>query len=81
MGYDRAGAKRPVNMTLNDDLVRRARRFTRNMSETVEALLAEYVAQAEAKERCLDRQIADYIEVSDAFAAEHGSLTDEFPTL
>ncbi len=81
MGYDRAAAKRPVNMTLNDDLVRRARRFTPNLSETVEALLADYVAAAEASEVHLDQQIADYIRASDAFSAEYGSLTDEFPTL
>ncbi len=81
MGYDRAAPKRPVNLTLNDDLVRRARRFTANLSETVEALLATYLAQAEASEIRLDQQVADYIKISDAFAAEHGSLADEFPTL
>ena len=81
MSHDRAAPKRPVNMTLNDDLVRRARRFTPNLSETVEALLAGYVAQAEASEIGRAQQIADYIKVSDAFAAEHGSLAEEFPTL
>lgn len=81
MGYDRTAPKRPVNMTLNEDLVRRARRFTPNLSETVEALLTGYVANAEATETRRDQQIADYIAASDAFAAEQGSLADEFPTL
>ena len=49
--------------------------------ETVEALLSDYVARAEASEIRLDQQIADYVRVSDDFATEHGSLKDEFPTL
>ena len=43
MGYDRAASKRAVNMTLNEDLVRRARGLTPDLSETVENLLAAYV--------------------------------------
>ena len=81
MRYDPAAPKHDVNMTLNDDLVQRARRHTANLSETVEALLADYVAQAEGREIGLNQQIADYIKVSDDFAAEHGSLSDEFPTV
>ncbi len=81
MGYDHAAPERPVNMTLNDDLVRRARLITPNLSETVEALLADYVEQAEGGETRLNQQIAGYIRASDEFAVEHGSLTDEFPTL
>jgi hypothetical protein len=30
-GYDRAAPKRPVNMTLNEDLVRRVRGLTANL--------------------------------------------------
>ena len=81
MGYDQAASKRPVNMSLNHDLVKQARRLTPNLSETVEALLAGYVTEAELRETRLNRQIADYVKASDDFAAEYGSLTDEFPTL
>ena len=49
MGHDRAAPKRPVNMTLNEDLVRRVRRITPNLSETVERLLTEFVDDVEAR--------------------------------
>jgi post-segregation antitoxin (ccd killing protein) len=39
--------KRPVNLTLNEVLVERARRYTDNLSATLESLLTEYVARQE----------------------------------
>jgi post-segregation antitoxin (ccd killing protein) len=45
MNYVARGAKKPVNMTLSEDLVREARRLTRNLSETVERLLCSFVDQ------------------------------------
>jgi antitoxin CcdA len=81
MGYDRAAPKRAVNMTLNEDLVRRARGLTPNLSETVENLLAAYVEDAEARAAQREQQIAAHIAASDAFVAKYGSLADEFGTL
>jgi antitoxin CcdA len=81
MGYDRAASKRPVNMTLNEDLVRRVRRLTPNLSETVETLLAAYVDDAEAQAADRAKQIAAHIAANDAFVARHGSLADEFSIL
>jgi antitoxin CcdA len=81
MGYDRAAPKRPVNMTLNEDLVRRVRRITPNLSETVETLLVAFVDEAEAKVATHEKQIADHIAANDAFVAKHGSLANEFDTL
>jgi hypothetical protein len=64
-------------MTLNEDLVRRARGFAATLSETVENLLAAFIEAAEAKDADLQRRI-----VADAaFVARHGSLADEFDTL
>jgi antitoxin CcdA len=68
-------------MTLNEDLVRQARNLTPDLSETVEGLLAMFVADAEAKNTGLQRQIEAHIVASDAFIAKHGSLADEFSTL
>lgn len=48
MVYDKGAPKRPVNITLNEDFVRRVRELTNNLSKTVEALLADYVEAAEA---------------------------------
>jgi post-segregation antitoxin (ccd killing protein) len=42
-------AKRPVNLTLSPDLVRRARAITANLSETVELLLSSHVTAEEAR--------------------------------
>jgi antitoxin CcdA len=81
MGFDRAAPKRPVNMTLNEDLIRRARAMTSNLSETVESLLAAFVQEAEAKDASLQRQIEDHISADAAFVAKHGSIADEFSTL
>jgi antitoxin CcdA len=81
MGYDQAAPKRAVNMTLNEDLVRRARFITPNLSETVETLLAAYVDDAERRAAHRERQIAAHIAASDAFVAKYGTLADEFGNL
>ncbi len=79
MGYDGASPKRPVSLTLNEDLVRRVRDITPDLSETVERLLTEFV-DAEARTASRERQIDDHIRASDAFIAKHGSVADEFNT-
>ena len=81
MGYDRSAPKRPVNMTLNEDLVRRVRGLSTNLSETVESLLADFVEEMEAKAAERERQIAAHIAANEAFVAKYGSLADEFSEL
>ena len=79
--YDSNAPKRPVNMTLNEDLVRCAREYTSNLSEQVEKLLAEYIT-TERKRRTeedgrLDAAITawnDFDETYGAFADEHSEL-------
>jgi post-segregation antitoxin (ccd killing protein) len=81
MGYDQAAPKRAVNMTLNEDPVRRARFITPNLSEIVETQLAAYVDDAERRAAHRERQIAAHIAASDAFVAKYGTLADEFGNL
>lgn len=81
MGFDRSAPKRPVNMSLNEDLVRRTRELTANLSETVEALLAEYLEHRELEACRRERQIAEHIAASNAFTSAHGTLADEFSTI
>lgn len=81
MGYDRTASKRPVNMTLNEDLMRRVRDLTPNLSQTVETLLAAFVDDAEAQAACRQQQIEAHIAASDAFVAKYGTLADEFGNL
>jgi len=81
MGYDRTAPKRPVNMTLNEDLIRRARGITPNLSETVERLLAGFVEDADSKIADQERQIAAHVAANEAFILKHGSIADEFNNL
>jgi antitoxin CcdA len=77
-GYDTNAAKRPVNMSLNEDLVAQARKFTGNLSEQVERLLADFVAREQRRlidqEAALDRAILGWNE----FEAKYGSIADEY---
>jgi len=79
--YDREARKRPVNLTLNEDLVVQARGLTDNLSRVVESLLADYVEherqQRLAKARSLDATIASWND----FNAKRGSFADEYSTL
>lgn len=75
--YDVNAPKRPVNMTLNEDLVRCAREYATNLSEQVEKLLAEFVTaertRREERERSLDAAIRGWNE----FDEKYGSFADE----
>ena len=77
-GYDANAAKRPVNMSLNEDLVAKARQFTGNLSGQVERMLAEFVMQEQKRridqEAALDRAIEGWNE----FDAKYGSISDEY---
>ena len=42
--YDATARKRPVNLTLNEDLVKQAKSLTDNLSGVVESLLSGYLA-------------------------------------
>ena len=81
MGYNRAAPKRPVNMTLNEDLVRQVRGLSTNRSETVEILLADFIEAAEAKAMERERQVAAHVAANEAIVAKYGSLADEFSEL
>jgi post-segregation antitoxin (ccd killing protein) len=74
-------AKRPVNLLLNEGTVQQARVFTRNLSSTVDALLAEYVAREQAA-LSSRQQLGDVVaDTWNAFNAAHGSFADEYSTL
>ena len=79
--YDPGAPKRPVNLFLNEDLVRKVRAETDSLSAEVEALLSESLAarhqQAEARAASLRRASAAW----NAFTHEHGSFADEFSSL
>jgi antitoxin CcdA len=75
MGYDRSAPKRATNLSLNADLVRRARALSPNLSETVERLLAAHVERHDAGK---EARIQASVEMLNAFYEEHGLVGEEF---
>ena len=70
--------RKPVNLSLNEKLVERARRVTPNLSGTVETLLTQFVQEAEAKRRTDDVLLDQVIAALNAHHEEHGFLSEEF---
>lgn len=79
--YDANAPKRPVNMTLNEDLVRRAREYTSNLSEQVEKLLADFVATEGRRRAEEDARLDAAIAASNEFDEKHGAFADEYSDL
>ena len=73
--------KRPVNLTLTEDLVTQARQLTPNLSGVVETLLTEFVEQEQKRRREQSQRIAATIAVWNAFGEQHGDFADEYSTL
>lgn len=73
--------KRAVNLTLNEGLVAQAKMYTKNLSATMEALLAEFVLSQQKVS--LNRQQAADVCVANwnALNASIGSFADEHSTL
>jgi post-segregation antitoxin (ccd killing protein) len=72
--YDVAAAKRPVNLTLNGDLVMRARAEGLNLSALAEEAVAAALARR-ARER-MEADIAQACRVHEQYLVEYGSLGD-----
>ncbi len=73
--------KRPVNLTLNEDLVTKARGFTDNLSAVVEALLTEYVEHEQQQRLAKTRTIEATVALWNDFNVRKGSFADEYSTL
>ena len=75
------GRKRAVNLTLSEGLVAQAKTYTNNLSATMEALLADYVAQQQ-QSRASRQQVADACAADwNAVHGSVGSFADEHSTL
>ena len=73
--------RKAVNLSLNVDLVARAKGLTRNLSGTVEDLLTGFVEQEEARQRAADERLDSVVSALDAVHEQHGLLSDDFPSL
>lgn len=79
--FDPEVAKRPVNLSLNADLVERARALTGNLSAEVETLLADFVQRRQLERETQAERLRRSASAWNAWADSHGSLADEFSTL
>jgi len=60
--YNVQAAKKPVNVTINSDLIRKARELKINLSQTLESSLVELVRQKEREQWVKENEdaIAEY---------------------
>ena len=76
-----ASRKRPVNLTLSDDVVQQARSFSSNLSGVVEALLADYVRQQTQARQTRRQEAALTAQAWNDFNDATGSFADQHSTL
>lgn len=76
-----ATRKRPVNLTLSEDLVTQARELTDNLSGVVESLLADYVENARQQQLAKEKTVEATVAMWNKFNDKHGSFADEYSTL
>ena len=72
--YDKTATKRPVNISMNRDLVAKAKAEGLNLSALTEDAVATALARR-ARERW-DAEIAEAIKAHEVYLAEYGSLGD-----
>jgi len=80
-GYNLAARKRPVNLTLNEDLVQQAKGMTDNLSGVVESLLSDFVAQEQRNRLAKTKSLEATIAMWNDFNAKMGSIADEYSSL
>jgi antitoxin CcdA len=79
--YDATARKRPVNLTLNEDLVNQAKGLTDNLSQVVESLLSGYLARATEERLAKHKAVESTVKVWNDFNAKSGSIADEYSSL
>jgi len=79
--YDAAARKRPVNLTLSEELVSQAKSLTDNLSGVVESLLSGYVAKARDERLAKSKAVESTVKMWNDFNAKLGSISDEYSTL
>lgn len=73
--------KRPVNLTLSEDLVEEARGVTGNLSAVVESLLADFLSREREHRSKIVEQARATATLWNSFADRNGSFADEYSTL
>ena len=74
--YDSRATKKPTNLSINSDLLSKARALNINLSATLEAALHEELAKAEGEKWALENKNA--IKAYNDFVENNGCFGDEF---
>jgi antitoxin CcdA len=77
--YNYSAPKRPTNLSINSDLLAKAKGLKLNLSATLEMALAEQVKKAERDNWLKQNQAA--IEASNKLVENHGLFSDFYRTL
>jgi antitoxin CcdA len=77
----KASRKRPVNLTLSEDLVIQARSLTDNLSGVVESLLSEFVERERRDRLEVAKAVESTIAAWNKFNSTSGSIADEYSSL
>lgn len=80
-GPAKAVRKRPVNLTLSEDLVEEVKGVTGNLSGVVESLLAEFVSKERERQSGIVEQARATAASWNDFAERNGSFADDHSTL
>jgi antitoxin CcdA len=78
---EKAARKRPVNLTLSEDLVEEAKGVTRNLSGVVESLLADFVSKERGRRLGVVEDARATVALWNDFAERQRSFADEHSTL
>lgn len=79
--YDETAPRRPVNLSLNADLLTQVRNLTPNLSATVEALLGDFLQSVRREREEQEKALGSVIDAVNEFHAKSGFMSDEFSTL
>lgn len=74
--YDQNAPKKPTNLSINSDLLAKARALKINLSASLEQALRQELAQAEAARWADENKAA--VTAYNAFVEKHGCFGDEF---
>lgn len=77
--YNYSAPKRPTNLSINSDLLAKAKNLKLNLSATLEVALAEQVQKAERENWLKQNRVA--IEAANKLVEEHGLFSDFYRTL
>jgi antitoxin CcdA len=78
---DAKSRKRPVNLTLSEELVSQAKSMTDNLSAVVEDLLAEFVSRKRRERLAKSKALETTIAMWNTFDSKAGSIADEYSSL